>query len=102
LSKEWEPWEDLPPDKENEIIEQIAQFCVKNRIGIIGQMVFETISPVSKMFSEIAMNLYWPFLGFLGIDKLTAIFRKKQNIQRIINRIEELEEVEHNKPKLKR
>ena len=92
MAKEWEPWEDLPPDKENEIIEQIAQFCVKHKIGIMGQMVFETVSPVSKMFSEIAMNLYWPFLGYLGIDKITAIFRKKQNLQRIIDRIEELEE----------
>jgi hypothetical protein len=90
--KSWKYWEDLPPEKEDELIEKIARFFVKHKMGLIGQMIFESFTPISRIFSELAMNLYAPFLEFMGADTFTALFRKRENIQRLIDRIEELEE----------
>ena len=90
--KEWKQWENLPHEKEEELIEKVAQFFSKRRMGLFGQMMLETITPVARIVSEITMNLYGPFLDFLGVDGYTALFRRRENVQRLIERIDELEE----------
>jgi len=88
----WQYWEDLPKEEEDELIEKMAQFIVKHRMGLLGQMFLESISPISRMGSEIGLALFGPYFEFFGAAKSAAIFRKRRNIDRLIKRIEELEE----------
>jgi len=87
----WHYWQELPPDKEEELIDKMAKFFIKNKIILLGQILFESISPISRIFSEIGLHMFGPFLDYFGVDTYTAVFRKRVNIQRIIDRMEELE-----------
>jgi len=95
--KRWEYWEDLPPEKEEELIEKIAQFAVKHKMGLIAEMLIDSGGPLTSTFANLGLTLFGPFLEFLGADTYTALFRKRENVKRLIERIEKLEEEERSK-----
>jgi branched-subunit amino acid aminotransferase/4-amino-4-deoxychorismate lyase len=37
------------------------------------------------------MTLLGPYLEFFGVEKVTALFRKRENMTRLLDRIDELE-----------
>jgi hypothetical protein len=90
--KTWQHWEDLPKEKEDELIEKIAGFIVKNNFGLIAQMLFETGGSLSSMFATLGMGLFGPYLEFFNADVYGALFRKKENLDLLMRRIEELED----------
>ena len=87
----WNLWDDLPPDEEDELIEKLAQNIVKRKMGLLAQLTLETISPISKMGADLGMTLLGPYLEFFGVEKVTALFRKRENLTRLLDRIDELE-----------
>jgi len=87
----WNWWDDLPPEEEDELIEKLAQDIVKRKMGLMAQLTLETISPVSKLGANLGMTLLGPYLEFFGVDKVTALFRKRENLTRLLDRIDELE-----------
>ena len=87
----WNWWEDLTPEEEDELIEKLAQDIVKRKMGLMAQLTLETISPISKMGADLGMTLLGPYLEFFGVDKVTALFRKRENLTRLLDRIDELE-----------
>lgn len=89
---EWKQWEDLPPEEEDALIEKIAQFFVKRRMGLLAQMTLESGGSLTRMFAEFWMGLYGPYLDFVGVDRHMALLRKRKNIEKLISRIEELRE----------
>lgn len=88
----WNYWEDLSKEDEDAIIEKTAQSIVKRRLGLLAQMTLETISPLSRIGSDIGLALFGPYFEFFGAAKYAALFRKRRNVERLINRIEELED----------
>ena len=87
----WNLWDDLPPEEEDELIEKLAQNIVKRRMGLMAQLTLETISPISKLGADLGMTLLGPYLEFFGVEKVTALFRKRENMTRLLDRIDELE-----------
>ncbi len=87
----WNLWDDLPPDEEDELIEKLAQNIVKRKMGLMAQLTLETISPISKLGADLGMTLLGPYLEFFGVEKVTALFRKRENLTRLLDRIDELE-----------
>ena len=87
----WNWWEDLTPEEEDELIEKLAQDIVKRKMGLMAQLTLETISPISKLGANLGMTLLGPYLEFFGVDKVTALFRKRENLTRLLDRIDELE-----------
>ena len=87
----WELWDDLPPEEEDELIEKLAQNIVKRKMGLMAQLTLETISPISKLGADLGMTLLGPYLEFFGVEKVTALFRKRENMNRLLDRIDELE-----------
>ena len=87
----WNLWDDLPPEEEDELIEKLAQNIVKRRMGLMAQLTLETISPISKLGADLGMTLLGPYLEFFGVEKVTALFRKRENTTRLLDRIDELE-----------
>jgi len=90
--KDWKHWEDLPEEKEDELIEKIARSSVKRNFGLLTHIILESIGPFPSFFATLGMGLFGPYLELLGIDTYTALFRKRDNLKRLIKRIEELEE----------
>ena len=88
----WNLWDELPPDEEDELIEKMAQHIVKRRLGLMAQIALETISPVAWLGAELGMTIFGPYLEFFGVEKVTALFRKRGNLRRLMDRIEELDE----------
>jgi len=101
----WEQWEDLPSEEEGALIEKIAQLSVKHRIDLITEITLESISPIAHLAANLGMTILGPYLEFFGVDKVTALFRKKGNMKRLLDRIEDLrierdaKKKEHLKPK---
>lgn len=91
MNDKWRQWEDLPPEREEEIIEKLADLLVKNRIGFLGRTLLESGGTLTSLFAEFYMGLYGPYFDFLEIDEYVALLRKKGNIPRLIERIEEKE-----------
>jgi len=91
MSNDWKQWEDLPPEKEEELIEKLSDFLVKNRLGLIGKMLLESGGPLTSLFAEFYMGLYGPYFDFLEVDEYVALLRKKENISKLLARIEEKE-----------
>ena len=87
----WNLWDDLPPEEEDVLIEKLAQNIVKRRMGLMAQLTLETISPISKLGADLGMTLLGPYLEFFGVEKVTALFRKRENLTRLLDRIDELE-----------
>jgi hypothetical protein len=88
----WNLWDDLPPEEEDdELIEKLAQNIIKRRMGLMAQLTLETISPISKLGADLGMTLLGPYLEFFGVEKVTALFRKRANLTRLLDRIDELE-----------
>jgi len=90
----WQYWDDLPKQEEDRLIEEMARFFVKRRLGLLAQMFLESVSPISRIGSELGLGLFGPYLEFFGAAKIAAVFRKRRNVERLINRIEELEKAE--------
>lgn len=90
--EEWEPWQDLSESTENEILENIAQNMVKRDLGLLSLMVLDSGGRLIDLWSALAMGLFFPYLEFLGLDRYTVFFRKYENRDRLIKRIEELNE----------
>lgn len=88
--KRWDYWDDLPPEKEEELIKKIAEFVVKHKIELMAEILLESGGPVTSIFASFGLNLFGPFLEFFGADTYTALFRRRENIQRLMDAIEKL------------
>lgn len=91
MAVEWQHWEDLSPEREEELIEKLANAFVKRGLGLMGRMLLESGGPLTSMFAEFYMGLYGPFFDFLEVDEYVALLRNKRNLKRLVKRIEELD-----------
>lgn len=93
----WNYWDDLPPEEEDELIEKMAQHIVNRRLGLMAQITLETLSPLTWLGAELGLTILGPYLEFFGVDKVTALFRNRDNLRRLMDRIEELEKEQKGK-----
>ena len=102
MSTEWHQWQDLPPEREEELINELAEALVKRRLGLMGRMLLESGGSLTSMFAEFYMGLYGPFFDFFEIDQYVALLRNKRNVKRLVERIDELEEEREKEKKNKK
>jgi len=85
----------LTPDRENELIEQIAKFVAKSEIRDVMKMLLNTYG-LTNIFGNIGFMMTYPFavglLGDFGQDFSQLVgLNPVGSSQRIIKRVEELE-----------
>jgi len=90
--KGWNYWEDLPPEKEEELLEKMATFIVNHGLEIFAELVFGTVEPVGRMGAHLGLTLFGPYFEVFNAATYTAVFRKRGNIKRLLERIRELQE----------
>ena len=93
----WNLWDDLSPEEEDELIEKMARHIVKRKLGLMAQITLETMGPLTWIGAELGMTILGPYLEFFGVEKVTALFRNRKNLKRLMDRIEELEEEQRGK-----
>ena len=86
----WKHWDDLPEEKENELIEKIARTSIDRNLKTVTQIILGSFGPLPTFIANIGMGIFGPYLELLGVDTYTAVFRNRDNLQRVIDRIDEL------------
>ncbi len=93
----WNLWDVLPAEEEDRLIEKMAQTIVKRKMGLLSQITLESLGPLTWIGAELGMTILGPYLEFFGVEKVTALFRNRENLKRLLDRIEELEDEQKRK-----
>lgn len=85
---------DLTEEEEEKLIDNIANLVVNKGIEVPAIMFLEVARPVSFIASQLAIFLLGPLQWLFDLrgPKYTALFMKKENVGKIIDRIEALSE----------
>jgi len=93
----------LPPEREKEIIEKLARRIVDSGLGTMAVLTLQSIAPLSFAGTQVGMVVGSPLLmtlDLLGVKvyEYAGLFaestRSRENVERLICRIEELMKVE--------
>jgi hypothetical protein len=87
----WKQWEDLPPEEEERLVDEIVKTLVKRKLDTLALMVLESGGPLTNLFAELWMGLYGPYFDFLRVDKYMALLRKRHNVEKLITKLDEAE-----------
>lgn len=84
---------ELPPEMEAKYIDIIARKVVKYRMGLPAKLMLLTMKPASSIGSDLVILPGAPFMEFVGLPgyAFSLLFRKRENIERLVRKIEELE-----------
>ena len=90
---------DIPPEKEERIIEQIVRIVSTYGLEIPAIMSTMALEPVSPVFSQV-MLLPWAtmaeLIGLRGFDYV-AFFNKRENLEKLTKRFEESRDAKEGK-----
>jgi len=83
---------EIPPEKETELIEKLAKVISKYDMELPAIFLSSAFRPVSTIMSYTTLLPPATMLEFLGISAYDyiALFAKKDNVQRLIDRLDEL------------
>ena len=87
---DWEPTE----TEEEEIIDNLAKFLVKKGLATPAIFLLESIKPMSFIITHnllaFGVPILGPFVDERTAAKYAAVLQKRENIERLISRMEEL------------
>ncbi len=96
---------DLPSEKVEEIIEKAARYIVDRGLGTPAIMTLEIVKPLSFMGSQIGLLFgatFFPLIpGNWGYN-LVGFFHDKENVEKLIQRVEALLKEEDEAKKLEK
>jgi hypothetical protein len=98
----------LSPEDETELINKVAKRVHDSGLDIAALIMLQTFKPLSYIGGEMSRFMFQPFLPIFGENievlgsQLINVFEKKENIELLIARIEELEKEEAEKKKKQR
>jgi len=83
---------DLTDEEEERLISNIAKLVVGKGLEAPAIMFLEVTKPLSFIASQLAIIVLGPLQWLFELEgpKYTGLFMKKQNVGRIVDRIEEL------------
>ena len=93
--------DDLTAAEEDKIIEQIAEHIKKNGLETLAILFLESLKPLSYFSGQISRVFVSPFFTLAGDDadiygnKLIKVFEKKENVEKLVVKIEALKASHH-------
>jgi hypothetical protein len=83
---------DLTPEEEEKLIENIAKLVVEKGLEAPAVMFLEATRPLSFIASQFAVVALGPLQWLFELEgpKYTGLFMKRENVGKIIERIEAL------------
>lgn len=87
---------ELTPEKEDEMIENIAKNISQRKLKLPALLFLEPYEPISTIVGETFLVWISPFLELVGIAgyEYSLFLRKKENIRKIREKIEALKKEE--------
>lgn len=88
--------EEITPEEEEEVIEWIAREFYKYGLETAAIMFLESLKPISRYGSSMGQMFVSPMLPILGDnmmmkgDKAMRIFEKDENVEKLIQRLEDM------------
>lgn len=96
--------QNLPVDDKEAALEEVAQRLVNEGMGTAAIVFFESVKPISFLSGQAAI-VATPFIGGfiepMRLEKYATLFSDRDFIERLIQRIEELESERAGKQKPK-
>ena len=95
---------ELTPEEEEDLINKIASEIVRSGFGTVSLLYLESYKPLSFIGGQLGLFFLSPILpllgkwGQLGTDLLMLV-SKRENVEKIIKKIEELMKEEKEKEK---
>ncbi len=91
-------FEDATPERQEELIEQAAQYIVRHDLEDFAQMALEGTAPFGDIVGELGIMMAYPlavtFFNRTGSDFINMFgFNYKLNSERVLKRVEELKKV---------
>ena len=82
----------LTPEREEEITEKVARKITQYNLNDVAWIAFGLVEPFSPLVAQLGIIPISVFLETLGIDtyEWVAYLSKRDNVNRLIQRIEEL------------
>lgn len=93
----WQYWDNLPDNEAEKLVEELAQTIHNRKLNLASSLILQSMYPLTRIGSELGLAFLGPYLEFIGLAKHAAIFRKRENVTKLIERIEELEDEENEK-----
>lgn len=88
----------ITPEDEEELIDTIAKHVHNNRLGDLASIVLETATPLSFIGTQMGRFFLSPFLPVFGenfdasSEKILHVFEKRANVEKLIQRIDQLDQ----------
>lgn len=98
----WLYW-DVEVSPEEELIRKIAEKVHDYGMEVPGILFLESVKPLTYIGSQMGRVFVSPFLPILGDEigmtgeKLMRVFEKRENVEKILSRLEELADKEKRK-----
>ena len=92
--------EKVSPEEEEEIIEKTANIIHKYGLDLTAILALESTKPLSSVGGQMGRIFLTPFMPVLGDtfnelgNKLIIVFEKKENVEKLIKKLEYLEKKE--------
>ncbi|HRJ26320.1 MAG TPA: hypothetical protein PLO61_02275 [Fimbriimonadaceae bacterium] len=86
----WE--EELTPEKQEELLEKAAQEITKRRLEAPALFFLESHKPLASVAAQATLvfsPFIIPFFGFDNVNQYTALLKERQNVEKLIAKIEE-------------
>jgi len=95
---------ELTPEEEEELIERISNLIVRSGLGMAALLYLESYKPLSFVGGQLGLFFLSPILPFLGKwgevgTDVMMLISKRENVERIIERVRELMEEESKREK---
>jgi glycogen debranching enzyme len=87
---------EVEPDDVDEVIEKVARKIVEAKMETVAILSLEMMRPLSRISSQMGRIMVAPWFGIFGWDTMEkadmymAVFEDRENVKRLIMRIEEL------------
>lgn len=87
---------EVTPEEADELIEKIAEKMHSYGMDVPAILLLETVKPLSFVGSQMGRLFISPFFPILGEEtgltgaKLLSLFEKRKNVEKILQRLEEI------------
>lgn len=92
-------WKKVEPEEEDEMIEEAVELIFKHGLETIAILVLQTAKPMCYIGGEFGRFFLAPLIPIMGHkgDIFLTTFEKRENLEKIIKKIEERIELEEEK-----
>jgi len=85
---------DLPAERRDALIEKVARFVDRRGLHVPAILFLEMHKPLTYIASQsivLGSGFIAPFFGPQNVQQVAKLFEKKENVERLIRRIEDLQ-----------